>query len=656
MADWLHALELAAWWQKIRARTRDDHALASVLSWIRTIGLEDDVVYLETPREPRAPGGGAWRGLRDGYYRFGIPSLPTAHPEPIAEADARRRVRFVVRARAHGAAGGRARPSNDDALPTLGSEPGWRSVLTLRDLVVIERDAPHGRERPLRLGLSAEEGAYALMQARRSAERFLTGVGSEAAAVRVPKAHPRLAQRTSVALAVWTRGRLRGSVILSPGPALRTVGQAAVSACQDSRFPRLVAAELADTVFQVGFLHAPRVPLSRREIETCDAYPEKALFVSDGARSGVYMPEAFNLLARRTARLHSLVKSIARDKAGLSALGPSARIEVNEVTEVVESADANHALGLDGPVARWEGPSVRAHAPAAGRAACDWLAAIQAEDGSLPLYVQPSTGKGEGVDYVRSALTAQALAAFGVAHRLESAVENGRRVLAWLERSRPAWSAKGGLALATAIYRGKAALELGDDAAADAAAASVLEQLEGADPGPIVLAEAASLLDRVSVRQPRAARRCESLRSELLERFRRARSSGRSVALAEWAELGAALPARSEASREVLDWLRDQQLPSGAFPESTHSDFVYSRGTAKVFEILALRPTESPGAVDRALGWLFSMQYRPDSVFFVPCEQRRRVEGGLRHDYFGPDAWIDAAGHLLLGLARLGSR
>jgi hypothetical protein len=215
---------------------------------------------------------------------------------------------------------------------------------------------------------------------------------------------------------------------------------------------------------------------------------------------------------------------------------------------------------------------------------------------------------------------------------------------------------KRSLALPAMIYLGKAASYLGDDGTLDAAARTVLEQLEGPDPGPLVLAEAASFLDRVSARHPRAGDKCESLRRELLERFTSARASDEPVTLAEWAELGAVFPVRSTASREVLDWLRNQQLASGAFPETTSSDFVYSRGTGKVFEVLALDAAESSSAVDRALRWLLSMQYRADSVFFVPCEHRRRVVGGLRHDYYGPDAWIDAAGHFLLGLARLGPR
>jgi AMMECR1 domain-containing protein len=645
MADPPRALELRAWWpwsHKLRARTRGQSALPSVLAWIRTIALEDDVIHwsCDDPlrRYALAPLAGSWLLRQEGHFHFRFPSLPTARPQPITDPDAATRARFKVRVGA----------------PSAEVEPGWRPVLKLRDLLVIERDAPHGRERPLRLGVDAEEGSWMLAQARRSAERFLAGESDGPGVSAIE--HPRLAQRSSVAVALWTRGRMRGSVITSPGPALQKVAQASVAACQDARFPRLSAADLAETVFQVGLLHAPRVPLSREEIGASHAYPDKALFASEASHSGAYMPEVFNVFPRRIARLKALAESLARDKVGLPGLGPNTRIEVNEVTEVADSADRSRAVALDGPVARWDETAVRSHVQAAGRAACDWIGAILGADGSLPLFVRPSTGQGEGVDILRSGMTAQALAAFGIAFGLESAAENARRVLAWLDRSRATWVPKRGLALPATIYLGKAAAYLGDDTTLDAATRTVLDRLEGPDPGPLVLAEAASFLALVSARDPRAGDRCESLRRELLERFTRARASDDPVNLAEWAELGAAFPVGSRASRDVMGWLRGQQLPSGAFPETTSTDFVYSRGTGKVFEVLALDPTESPGAIDRAMKWLLSMQYREDSVFFVPCEHRRRVVGGLRHDYYGPDAWIDAAGHFLLGLARLGSR
>ena len=86
-------------------------------------------------------------------------------------------------------------------------------------------------------------------------------------------------------------------------------------------------------------------------------------------------------------------------------------------------------------------------------------------------------------------------------------------------------------------------------------------------------------------------------------------------------------PVSAELSSEVRRWLIDQQLRSGAFPDTTSSSFVYSRGTGKVFEVLAASH-DAPDAEDAAaaaLGWLLGMQYRPDSMFFIPSEHRDRA-------------------------------
>jgi hypothetical protein len=171
---------------------------------------------------------------------------------------------------------------------------------------------------------------------------------------------------------------------------------------------------------------------------------------------------------------------------------------------------------------------------------------------------------------------------------------------------------------------------------------------------PPLLAHAASLFLAASERPDAISRRCEALQRELLGRFERVKGGREPVSLAEWAELLAAFERGSAFAREVAKWLCSMQLPSGAFPDTTASDFAYTRGTGKVFEVLALRPpAESAPSIERALHWLGAMQYRADAMFFVPEEHKSRVSGAFRHDMFDPDAWIDAAGHFLLGLARL---
>jgi AMMECR1 domain-containing protein len=606
--------------------------LERVLSFLRTIALEEDFFFLDTP-------------TRKGVHHFPFPSLPSARPVRVACATDDARVRFVVRAfppreklRRRDLARGIDGPNVD--------APPWRAIVRLRGLLVSERDAPHGRGRPLRLGLDAEEGWVLLCAARGAAESFLEGQGEATAIAWRPEDPPRLSQRSAVAVAIWTRGRLRGSVVSPPGPALRTVRQAAAWACQDARFERLTFAELTDTVFQVGLVHAPSVPLSHREIAAGDAYPDKALFLSEGTRSGVYMPEIHNLEPHR--KLLTLVASLAREKAGLEGFGAATSVEVNAVTDFVESADRSSAVRLDGPVACLAPEPAtlwREGAREAGVAAARWLETIQREDGSLPLRVKPAAGDREATDPVRIALTAWGLVAFGNAIGLDAAARTAARASAWLDRARATWK-NGPHALLTTCYRGQAAWAVGDEPTFERAVVEVLDGLDSGPRGSLDLANAASFLRLASARDARAKGSWERLRVELEERFRSAIDGNGPVSLAEWAEIGVWSP-------EVATWARAQQLPSGAFPDSTRSDFAYTRGTGKIFEVLAVRPAESTRAIERSVAWLRAMQYRADSVFFVPEEHRARTLGGFRHDAYDTRAWIDAAGHFLIGLARL---
>jgi hypothetical protein len=459
-------------------------------------------------------------------------------------------------------------------------------------------------------------------------------------------------------VAIWTGGRLRGSAVYPPAPSLRGLGHAAFGASKDGRFaPPLTAADLAETTLEVSFLHGPSVPLPRAEIETRDAYPDKAAFVWKGTRSGIFLPEVFNLGGPRLLR--GFATRLASEKAGLEAFDEETSLEVSEVTGFVESADRTHAVPLDGPVAGLVASSEadgEARRREAGTAACAWLAAIQRDDGSLPLRVKPQTGKTDGLDVPRMALTAQALSAFGLAWGLESAVGTARRLNAWIDAgSRSSPPDKPTLALMTACYRGKTALCLGEEEAVVRASVAIALRLEpGVPREPLVLAHVASFFAALPDSwRGETSERCASLRRELSHRFTQAKSESSPMSLAEWAEMAAAFPVGSGPSREVTEWLTTKQLDSGAFPESTARDFAYTRGSGKILEVLALEPQECKTAIERCLNWLYPMQYRPDSMFFVPEEHRSLVVGGFRHDAFDTAAWIDAAAHFLLGLARL---
>ena len=626
----------ARWALGARPRFAGDPALHRTLEWIRTIALEDDAFVLVTGRDR-------------GVFRFAFPSRPEDRPERLAVGEDDARVRFVV------SAGEMAR---DGAADEAGA-PGWRPILRFDALSVVERDTPHGAARPLRLGLTDAEGWALLRTARAAGEGFVAG-RQPASEMARGSCDTRLSQRSVLAVSMWTRGRLRGSIVCAPAPALALARRAGELVCKDARFERPTLAELADTVFQVGLVHAPAIPLSPEEVRERDAYADKALFVSEGPHFGAYMPEVFNV--RRGRKLAPLLHSLAREKAGLEGIGKGTRVEACEVSEVVESEDRTRAVALDGPIARVVGepperPGVAAHAArAAGGAACAWLVSVQQEDGSWPVRVRTATGAGDGRDPVRVALVAFALAAYGVAARIDEAPRAARRALAWLERSRSEWTGDPVRELWTHCYVGRTAERLGDEQAFAAAAAGIGKVAHAAARDRMAAMHAASFSRHAAARDPEAARRAETLGAGLYDEFRRARDGKAPLSLAEWAELATTFSPDSPQAREIDHWLRSYQLPDGSFPETTASRFAYTRGTGKVFEVLAQTSPDAAPALARALGWLRTMQYRPDSVFFVPQEHRARVLGGLRHDVYDTDAWVDAAGHLLIGLAHLARR
>ena len=69
--------------------------------------------------------------------------------------------------------------------------------------------------------------------------------------------------------------------------------------------------------------------------------------------------------------------------------------------------------------------------------------------------------------------------------------------------------------------------------------------------------------------------------------------------------------------------------------------------------MLALEAVAHAKELKRAGQWLFDRQYDENNLFFVTKSMRDMLRGGFRHDHQNSDAWIDAAGHMLLGVARI---
>jgi AMMECR1 domain-containing protein len=542
-----------------------------------------------------------------------------------------------------------------DAVGADEPQPAYfRAVLHMRSLRVWERTPAQVENRPLRFGLSKEDARALLETARQSVSAGVT-MGSSATCEPTPwlRAWQRgWSQRCGVAVALWTNGRLRGSIVSHPGAVNRTLARTASLACRDPRFDPLTVEELARTRVQVSLFHAPWIPLRRDEVATDRAYTDKATLLRRESAASIFLPEIFQI--RRLDTVRSVGDALAK-KAGLGALDRKCELLVCEVDEFVESADHTGVCRLDGPVPRYVEPcDLAAVTVQVGRSACHWLEGLQAEDGGLPQRVCVRIGRPVGYDGIRVAMTGEALAAYGRATDWEPALRVARGVHAWIGHANPAGFDSALERLLFASYAGKLALRLGHVDQARSLGLAVMRSVGDVEFEPLVHAHAASFLRKIAGRIEGASARAATLAMRCMNAFDAAQASRGDMDLARWAELVAALPRGGAEARRVSEWLCSLQLESGAFPVSTGSTFAYARGTSKVFEVLAIDAARFRPALVKAVGWLRTMQYGDDAMFFVAPEHRGAARGGFRHDGANSDAWIDAAGHVLLGLSRLG--
>lgn len=590
------------------------HAAKAVIAWIRSIADPSTVIRIEFPRYSAT-------------LRFSF---------PLRARDLPRRVRknveppvFIIRPPA----------------PPLGGQ--WARAFRSPDIEVLEKIKHERGLTPIRFGLSHE--------AKMSALRFVRDAMEESLEKRPAPQRGDIPSRfllsADVNVALWVAGALRGSQIVEGHSLKDGLAEAARRVLVDARFKPIMLEELRGARIQIGILHPLRVPLSKRTLKHNRILPEKGYLLSHNGKKGWFLPEVLNV--RKFRGLDELLADLAREKTGIDpVLVRADSVRIFEVEDFIESEDRLKPIRLYGPMCEPEIARVDGEREKRFRAAADWLVSIQEADGNIPPIVDALTGRSAQIDWPRLAFTAWSLSEYGAAARDNSYRASAEKVFAFLrnhfleiERSIPQYEL-------TLAYFGRLALSLRHTGDAQKAAFKLIENNAQPEFDPIVFAQVAGFLRQVRVAG--ADDLASLLEAELKRRFRDFRRGHAPMGLAMWAELaplfGESDPVFSE---EVYEWILAQQLESGAFPDSTSSDFTYSRGTGKIVEVLASKKGKYKAEIAAALAWLFSMQYDRETMFFVPPEIRPTLHGSFRHDYMNQDAWIDAAGHILIGAALL---
>jgi len=524
------------------------------------------------------------------------------------------------------------------------------------------------RSLPLRFGFSAAEKKQAVGIARKALEKFL-----KEGAILKPEDFGGLSRRffmvSDLGVALWRMGQIRGSWVLEGAPLGEGIIEAAVKASRDSRFKPLSYQELQDTRIEITLVPDLKLPLSRHSIEQNKILPHKGYLLTYKDKKGWFLPEVFNV--KRFRNLTEFLDNLAQEKAGLPPkIWNKAEIKLFDVEDFIESADKEEILDLHGPIVAPKSGADENNLRKRLELAADWLLNIQENDGNFPPIINPLTGRTTQIDWPRSAFCAWALAEFALLTGEKKYEKTAKKHFEFIGKY--IWEAGFNFQPLVFTYLGQEALalfRLAQNRNYYLAAIKIAERILAIGEiafENITFQQIASFLAELAKLERRFLEPALRFADTAKDDFENKLSRNISQNLADQAELVntfnkifdlAGDSRHKEFSHKIADWLINHQLSQGPngifgpFAEAANSDFVYSRGTGKIFEVLAGLP-EFREKAQKALAWLLSMQYTEENVFFVPAEIRPKIIGGFRHDYFNQEAWVDSAGHFLLGGVR----
>lgn len=533
---------------------------------------------------------------------------------------------------------------------------GWSRVFQSPEIEAFERTRT-GQQAPIRLGLDEMEREYALSIARKSLEAYIRR-GLKIGADHFRDLPPRFSLTASAGVAVWCDGVVRGSQIIETSPLVHAIITATCRAARDARFRPITAEELPTVRIEVTLLHPFRMPIGFSSDPQLPFAEKGYVLHAPPAIRAYFLPEVFN--SRVFTAFEEFRRSLLR-KAHINIKAGDRRgyeLVAFEVDDFIESSGSRSAVKLLGPVPSphhsLSSPTLE-YIEMRSQLAADWLLGIQKHDGFVPLYVDPLRSRPAArFDACRAAFTGFALAEFARAVGVTRYRDGADRILSYLTEHVLAVRRTDPLT-ASYLARLDAALER-------CAAPDLIPSLHRSDDqyrrmDTLTLLQIAATLKNASPLGQSSVEAFRSCVSIIEDRWGEIRSRHLPVTTAVWAEAVSVLSSVNPAlANEIAQCIIEHQLPSGAFSAATRSDFVYSRGTGKVFESLAVDPARYWDTLTKSACWLFAMQYDSESMYFIPSYMRPLAIGGFRHDYFNHECWIDAAGHVLLGTARIIAR
>ncbi|OGZ07201.1 MAG: hypothetical protein A3D65_00730 [Candidatus Lloydbacteria bacterium RIFCSPHIGHO2_02_FULL_50_13] len=594
--------------------------IISVTEWLSEVVNEDDVILIAFPRYRR-------------LFRFAFPIFPGDAPCRVVDKTVV--PTFVV---------GNPKECHGNVSNL------WVRIFGMPTFEIWENKKRLTGISPLRWCTTDEEKSIALRIARDAVKLFLI----KGSRLEREYFHPltmRFSLRTDLGFALWVNGELRGGATVENCPLGEGVAEAAVRSLDQSTFRPIAIEELDNTRIEITAMNRPYIPLSKKEREHGTIYGEKGYLLKK--RSSWFLPETFNV--RRSSNLREFIGGPAQGKNHFCQIRDNAAVFISEVDDFIESQDRSRPLSFNGPTIKLDSATLDStFLIQRMRSAADWLCVMQAVDGSIQPATDPFIDRQRQLNWPRFAFSSMALAAFGRAVKEKRYVDAAEKSHAYLKKhllENPEIEIP--YHDATLSYFGELSLFLGKKESAIAAAGELKERAPWRTNKTTTLPQIGNFLTKFDEFREYAMMTLNVAR----ENFEAAQKHPGHVLVPVWAELVNAFRGVDDAfSDSVEAWLISHQRLDGSFSETTDGGLSYTRGAGKIFEVLALRPEKNSIVIKKTLTWLVSMQYDAENTFFVSPEIRPKIIGAFRHHSLDPLAWIDVAGHVILGASRYFSK
>lgn len=466
---------------------------------------------------------------------------------------------------------------------------------------------------------------------------------------------------TEVFVSIWKDGYLRGSMKGEGDTIFKAIENAVTVVLKNERrFKPISKKELINSRIEVTVISGLKVNVSN-EVSLPIDYT-KGYLLTNGEKQGWFVPEVFNALKFNNKK--EFVHRLAFEKADMTEEElKNAQLYAFEVCDFIESESKSDSLQLRASMLVPKILSEKNQAKVLTKTtllSLEWINSVLDEDGYLktitPVYTQGMLL----IDWSRLAFLAYALSELRCRYGKKLPRCNvdimldycGLHITGKIKDGHNTNSNLYGV-----TYLAHAYLSMGLHSDAAILTDYVVKVLSKYTFEPILFLETLSLLSRWT-EVGKKNETYKSLHTYIFEKCVREfeiQKKQKSTNTASWAEAvhSFLLSNNKELSFEVADWLVSHQKDDGSFMESRSSEYGYTRGTSKIFEVLALYPDKYKKNIVKTIEWLCSMQYDDNNMFFVNPKVRPFIKGGFRHDYGNPDVWSDSTAHFLLGASRL---